>query len=133
VRYASPTATGTVITVWDLIPTAPALLATFGGSMKSGNQTTVSPNNPRAYQPSDRIELTNSIGVSIGSGDSAGGALINDETYVEFFDMAATPPAYLTQYVFTGTSQSYAYDHAGLANDLAISRDGDWAVVNSDN
>jgi hypothetical protein len=104
--------------------------------MKSGNQTTVSPNNLRAYQPSDRIELTNSIGMSIGSGDSGvGWAVPNDEAYVEFFNMAGSTPAFVTQYVLTSTSQppTYDYDHYGLANDLAISRDGDWAVVNSDN
>lgn len=138
VRYANPTLNDPILAVWKLnanFSVTPLLAPPFGGgTLKSGNQTWVNPNNPRAYQPSDRVEVTNSFGVSIGSGDSSGGALVNDETYIELTDMASSPPVLLTQIVVASPGgAAYDYDHAGLANDLAISRDSEWAVVNSDN
>ncbi len=137
VRYANSTFNDPILAVWKLngpFSATPLLAPIGGGSLKSGNQTTLSANNPRAYQPSDRVEVTNSFGVSIGSGDSVGGSLINDETYIELTDLTSSPPALLTQIVVSSSGGSaYAYDHAGLANDLAISRDSEWAVVNSDN
>lgn len=139
VRYANPSNNSPILGVWRL--TSPygvgstSLMAQFGGgfTLKSGNQTTLSPFNLRAYQPSDRVEVTNSFGVSIGSGDSGNG-VANDETYIELTDMSSSP-ALLTQIVVSSSSQPplYDYDHAGLANDLAITRDSEWAVVNCDN
>jgi hypothetical protein len=137
VRYANSTFNDPILAVWKLnapFSATPLLASIGGGSLKSGNQTTLSANNPRAYQPSDRVEVTNSFGVSIGSGDSSGGSIINDETYIELTDLTSSPPALLTQIVVSSSGgAAYDYDHAGLANDLAISRDSEWAVVNSDN
>src|SRR5688572_2925505 len=137
VRYANPMSNGTILTVFKLdgpFPGTPVLANLGGGTIRSGNQTVVSAVNPRFYQPSDRVEVTNAFAVSIGSGDS-GGLLPNDETYVELLDLTSSPPSLLTQLVFSSTSPAPQYDddHAGLANDLAITRDSEWAVVNSDN
>lgn len=145
VRYANPSAApgsnAEIIEVWKLnaagVPAGP--LATIGGgTMKSGSLT-----NPFApligYQPSDRIEMTNTRAVSIGSGQSplAPGSL-DDETYIEITDLVpmppGSPPALLVpQWVITPTPGGYTTDHAGYANDVAITRDGAYAVVNSDN
>jgi hypothetical protein len=145
VRHADPTFNDVVISVWKLdgpytgTPPPAALLAQFGGgSMKSGNRTdfNFAPSNLRGYHPSDRIELTNALGISIGSGDSGGSSAVsNDETYVEFFDLTTSPPTFGIQYVYSLSSSDpdYEYEHAGLAHDLAITRNGEWAVVNSDN
>ncbi len=60
-----------------------------------------------------------------------------DETYIEVFDVGSTVPAFLKQFVVEPAAASpdpeYDVTRAGYANDVAITRDGAWAVVNSDN
>ena len=139
VRYANPASNATVLSVWQLTGTGLPLasLATFGGTiggvtLKSGQQTDLSA--PiLGYWPSDRIELTNSMGVSIGSGVSGLGGTAQDETYIELFDVSTNPPGFKNQFVITPSVANWTYDRAGYANDVAITRDGDWAIINSDN
>ena len=83
VRYADPSSNAAVIGVWDLTgpwsATSTTPLALFGGgALKSGFPTALS--GGYRYRPSDRIELTNEWGVSIGSGASAAGGGVIDET-----------------------------------------------------
>ncbi len=147
IRYANPSSNDTVISIFQLhapgLPTG--TLATIGGvqngvAMKSGVATDLS-DPVWGYWPSDRIELTNNIGVSIGSGlmgsSFAPANAQSDETYIEVFDVGSTAPAFLIQFVLPQTAPTsqalYGVEHAGNANDVAITRDGAWAVVNSDN
>lgn len=146
VRHANPVSNETVVSVWQLTNDAPNTpLAKFGGiqngvALKSGIRTDLGdPIN--GYWPADRIELTNVIGISTGCGLSgsllATPGLQSDETYIEAFDIGATTPDFLRQFVVSPpstTSQArYDCERAGYANDIAITRDGAWAVINSDN
>jgi len=133
VRYADPSSNPAVVGVWDL--TGPwsagsaSPLAVFGGgALKSGFPTALS--GGYRYRPSDRIELTNEWGVSIGSGASAAGGGVIDETYIEVFMIGTTPPSFVQQFTVPAAS---GQDVAGYANDLAITRDAQFAVVNSRN
>ena len=136
-RYADPAGSNSeIVTVWSLaaagLPTGP--IWTLGsGSFKSGSQTSLG-NGATFYEPSDRIEMTNTRSVSIGSGRSASWVpgTADDETYIETIDVSATPPVLLNvQEVITPTAT--ANSSAGFANDVVITRDGAWAVVNSNN
>jgi hypothetical protein len=147
VRYANPASNETVLSIWQLH--APGVgfgtLISFGGNqqhvpMKSGVGTDLS--DPLfGYWPSDRVEVTNVVGVSIGAGlmgsNHAHVLAQTDETYIEVFDIGSTPPVFLKQFVIPATlpptAAEYEVEHAGNANDVAITRDGAWAVVNSDN
>lgn len=147
IRFANPSSNDTVISIFQLHATGlpSGALATIGGvqngvAMKSGIATDLS--DPTwGYWPSDRIELTNNIGVSIGSGlmgsIHAPSNAQSDETYIEVFDVGSTSPAFLIQFVLPLAAPTslalYDVEHAGNANDVAITRDGAWAVVNSDN
>jgi hypothetical protein len=132
VRFANPSDNTNVIQVWTMpttgYPTSPA--KTYGGgTLRSGNQTTLLGGVDDRYRPSDRIELANLIGVSIGSGDS-GFYSTNDETYIERFSTSGAST--IVQHVISpGTNP--ATDRAGQANDLEITFDGQIAVVNSNN
>ncbi len=147
VRYANLQSNETVIGIWQLhapgVPTGN--LVSFGGTqngapMKSGSRTDLS-DPVWGYRPSDRVEVTNVVGVSIGAGLMGSiHANVNaqtDETYIEVFDIGSSPPAFITQFVVPlAPPQSealYEVEQAGNANDVAITRDGAWAVVNSDN
>jgi hypothetical protein len=150
IRYANPNSNDTVISIFQLHGTGvpSGSLATIGGvqngvAMKSGVATDLS-DPVWGYWPSDRIELTNNIGVSIGAGlmgsSFAPANAQSDETYIEVFDVGSTAPAFLKQFVIPDplqpppqTQAEYDVEHAGNANDVAITRDGAWAVVNSDN
>ncbi len=150
IRYANPISNDTVLSIFQLHGTGlpSGSLATFGGlqngvAMKSGVATDLS-DSVWGYWPSDRVELTNNIGVSIGSGlmgsTFAPPNAQSDETYIEVFDVGSTAPAFLKQFVVPDPLQplpqsqaEYDVEHAGNANDVAITRDGAWAVINSDN
>lgn len=122
-----------IISIWDLTGTGAsgAQVATFGGgALKSGEQTDLSL--PLwGYWPSDRVELTNQVGVSIGSGFSAVAGVAQDETYIEAFTIGASPS--FTQQWVIGPDPANGLVGAGYANDVEITRDGHYAVVNSDN
>jgi hypothetical protein len=133
IRYANPGSNATILTIWNLatagVSGRPMAGGTIGGTgLLSGEQTSFG--SPlAAYQPSDRIQLTNMVGVSIGAGGAA-----MDETYIEVFDTST--PSLRYQHV-EGPPPSGSLDwatlRAGFAHDVAITRDGVWAVVNSDN
>ncbi len=140
VRYAHPTNTNAIVAIYDLVGAlnsgAPASsIVTHGGNpWKSGVQMDVDGTATGiVYRPSDRIELTNEWGVSIGSGFSAFAGATPDETYIEAFDVGATTPTYFVQFEQSPTSSNYDTTRAGFAHDLAITRDAKWAVVNSEN
>jgi hypothetical protein len=124
---STPYANG--ITLWDLTTvTAPAAqLAAFSAS---GEGTTFG---LRGYQPSDRIELTNTRGLAIGSGFSAFAGLWQDTTYIDLFDASPSPAMIATFAIGPASASAPLYDAAGYANDVVITRDGAYALVNSDN
>ncbi len=137
IRYAGPNAGTTpseVIEIWQLtgagVPGLPVQTYGAANGLIAGNQTGLGSS---GYQPSDRIELTNVNGASIGSGDSGvipGNG--DDKTYVDIFTVVA--PFSVVHHTISPLSvASWATTHAGLANDVAITRDGAFAVVNSDN
>ncbi|MBM3853472.1 MAG: hypothetical protein FJ399_09980 [Verrucomicrobia bacterium] len=148
IRYANPNSNAAVIAVWGLggsgLPTGS--LATFGGiqngvAMKSGMAIDLSDPN-FGYWPSDRVELTNVIGVSIGAGPSAhpnADPLLPQETLIETFEIGSSAPQFLRQWVIESTlataptPEDFTADKSGYAHDVAITRDGAWAVINSDN
>jgi len=140
VRYAHPTSNAAIVAIYDLVGSvtsgAPGgSLVTHGGNpWKSGLQMDVTGNvTGHRYRPSDRIELTNEWGVSIGTGISGLGN-DPDETYIEAFDIgSAGPSSYFEQFEQTPNSSNYDTTRAGYAHDLAITRDAKWAVVNSEN
>jgi hypothetical protein len=131
VRFANPVDNTDVIHIWTLpgtgipIPTSPSKM--YGG-VRSGNRTLLAGLASKLYRPSDRIELTNLIGVSIGSGNA--GYATNDETYIEYFTTSGA--SVITQFVISPGANP-DFDRAGRTNDLEITRDGAVAVVNSDN
>jgi hypothetical protein len=137
VRYANPSSNATIVTIWNLVTAGvtPIPVHTIGGGgVKSGVGTMLGFSPFTNYMPSDRIDLTNSVGVSIGAGESPfipmSGAL--DESYIEVFDFA--PPGIRFQHVQApASSVDWENLRAGFAHDVAITRDGDWAVVNSAN
>ncbi len=137
-RYADPAGNNSeVITIWDLnaagVPAAP--IAFFGGgTMKTGNRTSLGSNLWLDYQPSDRIEMNNIRSVSIGSGNSGmNPGFGDDETYIEVVKVGAATPTMFPQLVISPTAGSWPGTRAGLANDVALTRDGAWAVINSNN
>ncbi len=139
VRYADPTNNAAIVAVYDLVGTvgsgAPGgSIVTHGGApWKSGVQMDVDGTTTGiTYRPSDRIEMTNEWGVSIGSGISSLG-FNPDETYIEVFDVGSTTPTYFVQFEQNPTLTNYDTDRAGYAHDLAITRDAKWAIVNSEN
>jgi hypothetical protein len=147
VRYANPNSNEAVIAVWGLggsgLPVGS--LATFGGvqnnvAMKSGMAIDLSDSSK--CWPSDRVELTNVVGVSIGAGPSAhqfGDPLLPQETLIETFDIGSGTPQFLRQWVIESTlataptQEDFTADKSGFTHDVAITRDGAWAVINSDN
>ncbi len=137
VRYANPGSDATVISVWNLSSTVfpPATLGVLGGpGIKSGFGTILNPSPLSGYQPSDRIRLSNTVGVSIGSGESSPGSGL-DETYIEVFNLTSPIALRLPQHVQTTpvTDPLWQYTRAGRAHDVEITRDSQWAVINSDN
>jgi hypothetical protein len=143
VRFANPNdpstvpgANGVVIGMWNLLdpgvtPNDP--IGTIGGgSMLSGEYISLGGNPFSTYQPSDLIQITNSTGVSIGAGRRNAAAEQN-ESYVEVFTF--NPLTLDIQYVegTAPTDPNYAAIRAGHTHDVAITRDGEWAVVNADN
>ena len=136
VRFANPNSNDTVVGLWNLTtsgvtPTAP-MGVLGGGALRSGDGTSLGPNPLTTYQPSDRIELTNSVGVSIGAGSSGTGSG-QDETYIEVFDFSPLTLRYQHVEGAVASDPNYESVRAGRAHDVAITRDGEWAVVNSDN
>ena len=147
VRYANPNSNAAVIAVWGLggsgLPVGS--LATFGGvqngvAMKSGMAINLFDSS--GCWPSDRVELTNVVGVSIGAGPSAhpfADPLLPQETLIETFDIGSSTPQFLRQWVIESTiataptPEDFTADKSGYTHDLAITRDGAWAVINSDN
>lgn len=137
VRYANPANDDTVIAVWNLGTagtTPPAPMAVFGAatqpSIKSGYATDLQAF--FGYRPSDRIQIGNQLGVSIGSG-SAGSF---DQNYIELFRVGPTPSFIdqtLTPHPSNVAVGEELYVTGGRAHDVAITRDGEWAVVNADN
>lgn len=139
VRYADPTNNAAIVAIFDLVGTAGSgapsgSIITHGGApWKSGVQMDVSGAvTGIRYRPSDRIELTNEWGVSIGTGISSSG-FDPDETYIEVFDVGSTTPTYFDQFEQSPNDLNYDLTRAGYAHDLAITRDAKWAVVNSEN
>ncbi len=137
IRYANPVSDATVISVWNLNSTVfpPAPLGVLGGpGIKSGFGTILSSSPLGGYQPSDRIRLSNTVGVSIGSGESSPGSGL-DETYIEVFNLTAPIALSFPQYVESTpvTDPLWQYTRAGRAHDVELTRDSQWAVVNSDN
>jgi hypothetical protein len=134
VRYADPTNNAAIVSIYQLtgtgLPTG-ALVTHGGGTFKSGEQTDLA-SGPSGYRPSDRIELTNEWGVSIGSGISSVGSTL-DETYIEVFDVGSTTPTYFVQFEQNPNAANEPASRAGFAHDLAITRDAKWAIVNSEN
>jgi hypothetical protein len=148
VRYANPNSNEAVIAVWGLggagLPVGS--LATFGGvqngvAMKSGMAIDLSDPNLGCW-PSDRVELTNVVGVSIGAGPSAhpnANPFLPEETLIETFDIGSGTPQFLRQWVIESTTataptpEDFSADKSGYTHDVAITRDGAWAVINSDN
>ncbi len=140
VRYAHPTNNAAIVAIYELVGAvnsgAPGgALVTHGGNpWKSGEQMdVVGTVNGFRYRPSDRIELTNEWGVSIGTGFSSLAGATPDETYIEAFDVGSTTPTYFVQFEQSPTSSNYDTTRAGYAHDLAITRDAKWAIVNSEN
>ena len=137
VRFADPNSNDAVVSVFQLntpAPTPPLPLASLftfgGGGLRSGEQTNVF--SASGYKPSDRVEVTNAWGVSIGTGISSLG-FAPDETYIEIFDVDAPAAGDIVQFVVTPTLAGYNTDRAGFTHDLAITRDSKWAVANSEN
>jgi hypothetical protein len=133
VRFADPASNDAVVSVFQLngsgLPVGS--LHTFGGgTLLSGEQINVFSGS--GYKPSDRVEVTNEWGVSIGTGISSLG-FSSDETYIEVFDVDTPAAGDLVQFVITPTLGDYNTDRAGNTHDLAITRDAKWAVVNSQN
>lgn len=135
VRLASPLSNAAVVQIWDLTTTTPPTspLASFGGTigtlvLKSGEQTDLS-SGPFGYRPSDRIEMSNDWCVSIGTG----GTNAIDETYIEvLYDIGSNAPIFIDQFQ-VGPTSNYDATRAGFAHDVAIPRNANWAVVNSQN
>jgi hypothetical protein len=131
ISTGSPSAAfSNAITVWDLTvastPTAPTFTITTKGegiSLASGG-----------YKPSDLVRLTNIRAAAIGSGIStvSGVGGPHDQTYIDLVDLSSG--AHVASHTVGQTTTSIAQNQwAGIANDVEITRDGAYAVVNSDN
>lgn len=136
VRYANSLNDDAVIGVWNLgdpsNTTPPGTMVVFGAGnvpgLKSGAATSFL---GVPYLPSDRIELGSQWGVSIGSG--VNGSI--EENYIELFQVSGTPTWVDQRIRPLGPvpSGEEPYLTGGHAHDVAITRDGEWAVVNADN
>lgn len=88
------------------------------------------------FQPSDCIEMTNNQAVTIGSGFSAFASGSHDQTYIDLFTRNVTTGVWshsATHTVGPTTTTVMPWEQAGHANDLAITRDGDFAIINDTN
>lgn len=88
------------------------------------------------YQPSDAIEMTNNQAVTIGSGYSAFSSGPQDQTYIDLFVRNVTTGVWghtSSAIVGATTAAVNPWEEAGHVNDLAITRDGDFAIINDTN
>ncbi|MDP1794568.1 MAG: hypothetical protein Q8K63_10585 [Acidimicrobiales bacterium] len=127
VRSANPATNTDGITFFDLslspLPAGPIASFPAGGY---GTSMATAP----TYMPSDRIALTNTRGVAIGSGSLVAGTMC--QTYIDVFDASATP-GLIQSHVFGGLDTQLPWEMAGYAHDVEITPDGSYGIVNSAN
>lgn len=124
------------INVWDLT-TGSSGSAPTSASFAARGETPDPYLLGNLWQPSDCVASANIYAVTTGSGSFIGTALggEHDQTYIEaLININTSTPSIVTSHLIGRTSSSTPdWELAGHVNDVEITREGDFAIVNDRN
>ncbi len=124
------------ITVWDLT-TGSAGSAPTSTAFAARGETPDPYLFGNQWQPSDCVAIANVFAVTTGSGSFDGTAFggEHDQTYIEALDNinSATPSINQSHLIGRTSSSTPDWELAGHVNDIEITREGDFAIVNDRN